>query len=52
MGFIQKLATRNPRVYKKTTKDKAKYVIKDNTLYQKVEPKKKSLLYYLNPKNW
>ena len=49
MGFIQKLAKRNPRVYKKTIEEKAKYVIKDNALYQKVEPKKKSLLDYLNP---
>ncbi len=52
MGFIQKLAKRNPRVYNKTVEKKAEYVIKDNTLYQKVKPKKKTMLSYLNPKNW
>lgn len=52
MGFIQKLATRNPRIYKKTLEDKPEYVVKDYTLYQKVKIKKKSLLDYLNPKNW
>ena len=52
MGFIQKLAKRNPRVYKKSLEEKKEYVIKDNTLYQKVKPKKKSILDYINPKNW
>ena len=50
MGFIQKLAKRNSRVYKKTSKEK--YIIKNDTLYKKVEEKKKSILDYLNPKNW
>ena len=42
MGFVQKLATRNPRVYKKKVKVK------------KSEPKipKLTLRYILNPKNW
>ena len=52
MGFIQKLAKRNSRVYKQTSKSGPKYVVKNNTLYQKVKPKKKSILHYLNPKNW
>ena len=52
MGFIQKLATRNPRVYKEPIKENPKYVIKDNVLYEKFTPKKKNFLYYLNPKNW
>ena len=51
MGFIQKLATRNPRVYKKTFEEKQKYIVKDNVLYEKFKPKKKNFLYYLNPKN-
>ena len=52
MGFIQKLAKRNPRVYKQTSEKGPEYVVKNDTLYQKVKPKKKSILDYLNPKNW
>jgi len=52
MGFIQKLATRNPRVYKKTTEEKPEFIVKDHVLYQKAKFKKKNFLYYLNPKNW
>tara|TARA_R100000808_G_C2014735_1_gene65700 strand:- start:93 stop:251 length:159 start_codon:yes stop_codon:yes gene_type:complete len=52
MGFIQKLATRNPRVLKKTPEEKPKYIVKDKVLYEKFKPKKKNFLYYLNPKNW
>lgn len=42
MGFVQKLASRNPRVYEKKVKIK------------KSEPKipKLTLRYILNPKNW
>ena len=52
MGFIQKLAKRNPRVYKKTIEEKPDVIVKDNVAYQKIKPKKKNFLYYINPKNW
>tara|TARA_R100000900_G_C3333971_1_gene163932 strand:+ start:1114 stop:1272 length:159 start_codon:yes stop_codon:yes gene_type:complete len=52
MGFIQKLAKRNPRVYKKTSEEQPKYIVKDNTLYEKHKPRKKNFLDYINPKNW
>lgn len=52
MGFIQKLATRNPRVYEKSIKKKPKYIVEDHTLYEIVVTKKKSFISYLNPKNW
>ena len=52
MGFIQKLAKRNPRVYKQNNVEKPTYVIKDNTLYEKAKSKKKNIFYYINPKNW
>tara|TARA_R110002167_G_scaffold343023_2_gene551906 strand:+ start:60 stop:215 length:156 start_codon:yes stop_codon:yes gene_type:complete len=47
MGFIQKLATRE----RKSKEEMPMYIIKENTLYEKVIPKK-PLLYYINPKNW
>lgn len=47
MGFIQKLAKRKS----KNKEDMPMYIIKENTLYAKVLPKK-PILYYINPKNW
>lgn len=52
MGFIQKLAKRNPRVYKQNDVKKPNMIVKDNVAYVKMKDKKKGLLYYINPKNW
>ncbi len=52
MGFVQKLAKRNPRVYKKTIEEKPEIIVKDNVAYKKFVGKKKNIFYYLNPKNW
>tara|TARA_R100000742_G_C4263918_1_gene81788 strand:- start:578 stop:745 length:168 start_codon:yes stop_codon:yes gene_type:complete len=51
MGFIQKLATRNPRVYENAIKKAPKRIVKDNVLYEIVVTKK-DYKYYLNPVNW
>ena len=42
MGFVQKLATRNPRVYEKKVKVKK----------SELKIPKLTLRYILNPKNW
>ena len=47
MGFVQKLAKRKI----KSKVEIPMHIIKDNTLYVKVIPKK-TISYYINPKNW
>jgi len=51
MGFVQKLAKRNPRVYNKSIEESPKYVVQDNILYEIVISKKR-FIDYINPKNW
>tara|TARA_R100001129_G_C5309633_1_gene244803 strand:+ start:1672 stop:1827 length:156 start_codon:yes stop_codon:yes gene_type:complete len=51
MGFIQKLASRNTKRVKKDI-EQPNYIVKQNTLYEKVKGKKKNIFYYFNPKNW
>tara|TARA_R110002020_G_scaffold33448_1_gene101787 strand:- start:1428 stop:1583 length:156 start_codon:yes stop_codon:yes gene_type:complete len=47
MGFIQKLAKRNPRVYLKKVKKVSEVKISEVPVIQKKDYK-----YYINPKNW
>jgi len=51
MGFIQKLAKRNPRVYEELIQKAPKRIVKDNILYE-IVISKKDYKYYINPKNW
>tara|TARA_R110000823_G_scaffold283684_1_gene401868 strand:+ start:401 stop:580 length:180 start_codon:yes stop_codon:yes gene_type:complete len=51
MGFVQKLAKRNPRVYEDLIKKAPKHILKNNILYE-IVISKKDYKYYINPKNW